>query len=128
MFIRNILEPAPRRCHVFGMAPYDPNSTDPRWNTVKPKPAPLINMTVTGEFIDGTRHDIPPIPAKIMGVAILVTVLAAAGAIALLALWFVLTLIPILLAAGLIAFTVFRVQLWFARRKSLGGQRNVFRP
>ncbi len=128
MFIHAVLEPPWRRCHVFRMSSFDPNQSDPRW-TPRPKPAPLIDMTVTGEFVEGTqRHQIPPVPAKIMGVAILVTALAAAGAIALLALWFVLTLIPILIGAGLIAFAVFRVQLWWARRKSLGGQRNVFRP
>jgi len=111
------------------MTTYDPNASDPRWTSAQPKPSPLIDMTVTGEFIDGTqRHTIPPVPAKIMAVAILVTVLAAAAAIALLALWFVLTLIPILLGAAVIAFVVFRVQLWLARRKSLGGHRDVFRP
>ncbi len=84
-------------------------------------------MTPDGQFIDGPQPGIPPMPTRIMGVAILVAVVAGAGAIALLALWLAMTLIPIAIAGALIAYGVFRVQLWWARHRSVGGQRDLFR-
>jgi len=75
-------------------------------------------MTPDGSFVDRPQPGVPPVSAQIMGYAILVAVVAGAGAIALLALWLALTLIPVLIGAALIAFLVFRVQLWWARRGS----------
>jgi hypothetical protein len=110
------------------MSNFDPRSTDRRWGPVPPRPAPIIDMTPDGGFIDRPQPGVPPIPARIMGVAILVAILGAGMAIALLALWLALTLIPIVLGAGLIAYGVYRVQLWSAGRHSLGGKRDLFRP
>ena len=56
----------------------------------------------------------PPVSARIFAWAIVIAVVAAALAIAALALWFALILIPIVLAAALIAWLAFRYQLWRA--------------
>jgi hypothetical protein len=109
------------------MSNFHPNTPDPRWRSGAPRPEPVIDMTPDGRFIEAPQPGIPPIPAKILGIAILVTIAAGALAIALLALWLAMTLIPIVIGAALVAFVVFRVQLWLARRRSLGGHRNVVR-
>jgi hypothetical protein len=70
---------------------------------------PPIEMTLTGEFRDPPSA---PIAAKVGGIALIVAVLATAGAVALLALWFALAMIPIALGAGLIAYAAMRFQRW----------------
>jgi hypothetical protein len=101
---------------------------DPRWQNRRPDSFPVIDMTPDGEFIDRPQPGIPPIPARIMGVGVLVAVVAGGIAVAALALWLALTLIPIAIAGAVIAYGVFRVQVWWARRQSLGGHRDLFRP
>ncbi len=103
-------------------------STDPRWRTRRPDSGPVIDMTADGQFIGVTRGGPPPLSVRIIAGAVLVAVLAGAFAIAALALWLALTLIPIAIAGALIAYGAFRVQLWWARRRSLGGQRDLLRP
>jgi len=90
-------------------------------------------MTPDGEFVDVRQPGGPPpfaapFPVKVIGVGMLVAVVAGAVGIALLALWLALTLIPIAIGGALIAYGVFRVQLWRARHRSLSGQRDLFRP
>jgi CHASE2 domain-containing sensor protein len=82
-------------------------------------------MTPDGRF--KARIIAPGAGTRLFGVAVLVAVLAGAGAIALLALWLAVTLIPIAIGAALIAYGVFRFKVWQARN-SLGRQRDVFRP
>jgi hypothetical protein len=101
---------------------------DPRWQTRRPDAGPVIDMTPDGAFIDRPQPPIPPIPAQIVGAAVLVAVVAGGLAVAALALWLALTLIPIAIAGAVIAYGVFRVQIWWARRQSLGGHRDLFRP
>ncbi len=101
---------------------------DPRWRDRRGK-GPVIDVTLEGRFVDPSR---PPsaLPAKVFGVAVLVAVLAGAAAVALLALWLALQLIPIAIGAALVAYCVFRFQIWRARRGGglFGRQRDVFRP
>jgi hypothetical protein len=117
-------------------------STDPRWRTRPPDQGPVIDMTADGGFVDGRsgafqtgafqtgtfQNGRLPLPAKIVGVGLLVAVVAGGLGIALLALWLAFTLIPIAIAGAAIAYGVFRLQLWRARRGSLGGKRDLFRP
>ncbi len=87
-------------------------------------------MMPDGRFAE-TRvhvHRLSPLTARVLGVAVLVAVVAAAGAIALFALWLAMTLIPIAIGAGVIAYGVYRFQLWRAGGRSLGGQRHIYRP
>jgi hypothetical protein len=64
--------------------------------------------------LDGRFRDPPSVPltAQIGRAAIVVAVLAGMGAVALLALWAALALIPIALGAGLIAWGAIRFQQW----------------
>jgi hypothetical protein len=112
-----------RRAIWLGMA------DDPRWRDRRNN-GPVIDVTPDGQFVDPARPQ-SALPAKLFGVAVLVAVLAGATVIALLALWLALQLIPIAIGAALIAYGVFRFQVWRARRGGgslFGGQRNVFRP
>jgi len=90
---------------------------------------PVIDMTPEGEFVDVHRENFPPLSTRIVGAAVIVAVIAGGLGIAALALWLAFTLIPLAIAGAVIAYGVFRVQLWWARRGSLGGQRrDLFRP
>ena len=82
-----------------------------------------IDMTADGEFVDP-----PPAPLseRIFRAAILIAVIAAGLAIAALALWFALILIPVALAAGVIAWAAWRWRLW--RGWGNGAGRGQFRP
>ncbi len=57
-----------------------------------------------------------PVTNRIIAWAVLVAVVATGIAFAALALWVALTLIPVILVAGLIAVAAIRFQLWRARR------------
>ncbi len=70
---------------------------------------PLLDMTLDGNFRDPPAA---PVATQIGRMAMLVAVMATAGAVALLALWFALALIPIALGAGLVAYGVLRYQRW----------------
>jgi fatty acid desaturase len=58
-----------------------------------------------------------PVAARIFAWAIVIAVVAGALAVAALALWFALILIPVMLVAGLIAWLAFRFQLWRAGQR-----------
>ena len=53
-----------------------------------------------------------PVAARIFAWAIVIAVVAGALAVAALALWFALILIPVMLVTDLIAWLAFRFQLW----------------
>ena len=83
---------------------------------------PELEMTLDGQFT--RRSDAIGLPAKIAIVAIVVAIVAGGIAIAALALWIALMLIPIAAAAGLVGWGAMRFQLWRARR-SLGRERDL---
>ena len=73
---------------------------------------------------DGTyRTRQTPLAARIFRWALIVAFTAAALAIAALALWFALVLIPVVIAAAVIAWLAFRYQVWRASRR-----RDIWRP
>ncbi|MBV9734285.1 MAG: hypothetical protein JO209_00145 [Acidisphaera sp.] len=86
----------------------------PVWNTIPPEP----------RF---TPRSGLPVMMRLAIAAAIVAVIAGGFALAALAFWIAIMLIPVALLAGLIAAVAIRVQLWRARR-SFGGQRYVFRP
>jgi hypothetical protein len=73
---------------------------------------PPLDMTLDGQF-----REPPAMPAatKIVRLAVIVAALATIGAVALLALWFALILIPVAIGAGLVAWGVLRFQQWRGR-------------
>jgi hypothetical protein len=75
--------------------------------------APEIELLPDGSY----RPRRPPIAARIFAWAVVVAVVAGALAVAALALWFALILIPVMVVAGVIAWLAFRFQLWRARQQ-----------
>jgi hypothetical protein len=96
---------------------------------------PQIDMRPDGSFAvppgpgarGGLRRGLPW-PVRIGIIAGLVALVAAGIAGAAIALWLVLMLIPVIAVAAIIAWASFRIQLWRARRGSVRGGRNLFRP
>lgn len=76
----------------------------------------IIDMTLEGEFVSPPLPPRPPLGARIMVWAIVVMVLAVTALIVALTFWFVLMLLPLVLAAALVAYLAFRYQLWRAGR------------
>jgi fatty acid desaturase len=74
---------------------------------------PEIELLPDGSY----RPRRAPVAARIFAWAIVIAVVAGALAVAALALWFALILIPVVLVAGLIAWLAFRYQLWRARQR-----------
>jgi len=86
----------------------------------------IIDMTLEGEFIAPPPTPAPPIGARIMMWAIVAMVLSVAVLIVALTFWFVVMILPLVLAAALIAYLAFRYQLWrggrsFTIRRGPGG-------
>lgn len=81
-------------------------------------------MTPEGAFVDPPR---PPILPRIMLWAIIVAILAGALSIAAFALWLALLILPVAVGAAVVAYGVFRFQVWRAQH-SVSGQRNLWRP
>lgn len=77
---------------------------------------PQIEMRIDGEVIPPA----PSWPVRLAGAAIILAVLAGAIAVAALAFWLALALIPVALVAGLVAWAAIRFQLWRARRSGRG--------
>lgn len=83
----------------------------------------IIEMTLEGEFVSPPR---PPIGARIMIWAIVAMVLSVAVLIVALTFWFVVMILPLVLAAALVAYLAFRYQVWrggrsFTIRRGPGG-------
>jgi len=72
----------------------------------------IIDMTLEGEFVAPPPRPRPPIGARIMVWAIVTMVLALTVLIVALTFWFVVMLLPLVLAAGMIAYLAFRYQMW----------------
>ena len=72
-----------------------------------------LNMTADGRFIDPPRT---PLSAQIFRAAIIVAFVAAGLALAAVAIWFALMLIPVAIAAAAVAWGAWRWQLWRAGR------------
>ncbi len=85
---------------------------------------PTIDMTPEGEF-----RTPPPMPwsARILRYAIVVAAIAGALAVAALALWFALMLIPVAIGAALVAYGVLRWRMWKAGR-AYRGPGPTYRP
>jgi len=85
---------------------------------------PELDMNLEGEFVSPPR---PPIVTKILLWAIVIAIVAGAFVLAAFALWLALMILPIALGAAVIAWGLFRFQVWRAG-KSLSGQRDLWRP
>ena len=87
---------------------------------------PELDLLPDGSF----RPRQPPIAARIFRWAAIIALVAGGLALAALALWFALILIPVVIVAGLIAWLAFRYQIWRAGRPgagTAGGVKAVFR-
>ena len=87
-------------------------------------PPPELEMTIDGEFVSPPT---PPIGARVLVGALVVAVIAGALSIAALALWLAMMILPVALAAGVIAWGMYRYRLW-RDRLSLGGRQDLWRP
>jgi len=70
---------------------------------------PLLDLTPEGAFRQPER---PPWPVQIARWAILIALVAFCLAVAMLAFWLFLILIPVAVAAGLIGYGALRFQRW----------------
>ncbi len=77
---------------------------------------PILDMTPDGGFRSPAR---PPVSSRILVWAIGIAVVTAAVAFAAFALWIVLTLIPVIVAAAVVIWATLKFRAWQARR-SLG--------
>jgi hypothetical protein len=91
------LEAGPGRGHLPGMAKDDRR---------------IIDMTLEGEFVSPPPPPRAPIGARILLWAIVVMVLAVTALIVALTFWFVVMILPVVLAAALIAYLAIRYQMW----------------
>ncbi len=107
--IRIGLEPGQTVRHIPGMTQRRP---------------PELDMTIEGEFVSPPTA---PISSRILLWAIIVAVMAGALSLAAFALWLALFILPIAVGAGVVAWGLYRFRVWRAQ-KSLGGQRNLWRP
>jgi membrane protein implicated in regulation of membrane protease activity len=89
----------------------------------KPVP-PELDMTLEGEFVTPPT---PPISSRIMVWAIIIALITGGLALAALALWVALIILPVALGAAAVAYAMFRYRMWRAQR-SVGSQQSLWRP
>ncbi len=78
---------------------------------------PVIDLTPEGEFRQpASPFGPPPWAARIAAWALIVALVAGGIAVAAIAFWLALTLIPVAIIAGLVAYGAYRFQLWRAGR------------
>jgi hypothetical protein len=85
---------------------------------------PQLDMLPDGSFRQPPRT---PVVTRIFVWAAIIAAIAGALSVAAFALWIALILLPVAIAAGVIAWLAMRFQLWRARRDS-AGRREVWRP
>jgi hypothetical protein len=91
-------------------------------------PRMQIDMTPDGRFRSPPRRPGLTWTTQFVIGAVLLAVVAGGLALAAALLWVVITLIPIAIVAGAVAYLAFRFKLWQARRRnSLGRERAVVR-
>jgi hypothetical protein len=81
-----------------------------------------LEMNLQGEFVSPPR---PSLLNRVMIWAIAIAVLAGSLTIAALALWLALIILPVALGAAVIAYGIWRYQMW--RRRSAFNRRQVMR-
>ncbi len=79
---------------------------------------PILDMTADGQFRTPPQ---PTLSDRIFGYAVIAAVIAGGLAVAALALWFAMILIPIAILAGLVAYATLRWRLWRAGITLRGG-------
>jgi hypothetical protein len=85
---------------------------------------PDLDMTIEGQFVVPPK---PPLATRILIWAVVIAVLAGGLSIAAFALWLALIILPVALAAGVIAWLAFRYQMWRARSR-FSGRQDLWRP
>jgi len=76
----------------------------------------IIDMTLEGSFVSPPPLTTPPLGARIMLWAIVAMVLAVTALIVALTFWFVVLILPLVLAAAVVGYLALRYQLWRAGR------------
>lgn len=85
---------------------------------------PELDMTIDGAFVSPPTA---PITSRILMWAVVIAIIAGGLSLAAFALWLALLILPVAFAAAVVAWGIFRYQVWRAQR-SMGGQRAVWRP
>ena len=81
---------------------------------MRDRPPPEIELLSDGSY----RVRQTPLATRIFRWALIVALCGAALAVAALALWFALVLIPVVIAAAIIAWLALRYQMWRASRRN----------
>jgi hypothetical protein len=81
-------------------------------------------MTIEGEFVSPPTA---PIANRILMWAVVIAIIAGALSLAAFALWLALLILPVALAAAVVAWAMFRYRLWRAQH-AVRTQRGVWRP
>ena len=85
---------------------------------------PQLDMTPDGQFLEPPRES----PAeKLVRYGVVVAVIAGVLAVAALALWLAVLLIPVVIIAGAVAYGAFRWRMWKLGRSAGGQLRTPFR-
>jgi Flp pilus assembly protein TadB len=82
---------------------------------------PILEMTIEGEFVDPPQPRRLPFGTRVLIWAAVVAAIAVAGVVALAALWLLAFMIPVALIAVIVAYGVFRYQMWRGRGSDSGG-------
>ncbi len=93
------------------MTPLEQSAGTDHFPGMTQKP-PILEMTIEGDFVDPPRMPRVPFGTRVLIWASVVAAIAIAGAVAVFALSLLAVMIPIALVAAVIAYGVFRYQMW----------------
>ncbi len=89
----------------------------------RPEP-PELHMTLEGEFVSPPT---PPLSTRILFWSIVVALIAGGLALAFVALWIAMVMLPIAIGAGVVGYLMFRYKMWRAGGQ-IAGQRDLWAP
>ena len=82
---------------------------------------PVLEMTVDGDFIGPSSGVKPPLGARVLIWVMSIAAIAVSCAVAVFALWLLAFLLPVAAVAALVAYAVFRYQMWRGGGSIRGG-------
>ena len=85
---------------------------------------PELDMTIDGEFVS---PPVAPFASRVLMWAMVVAIITGAISLAAFALWLALMILPVAIAAAVVAWAMFRYRLWRAQQATVT-QRSVWRP
>lgn len=78
------------------------------------KKPPILEMTIEGDFVTSKQEPRVPFSTRLLIWSVTIAIIAVSVGVAAFALWLLAFMVPVAIVAALVAYTIFRYQIWRA--------------